>query len=270
VSGQGEAHRPVTQDGFLGGKLQLRQPAKGHRAGTDAILLAAAAPDVGDGLIVDVGAGVGTAGLAIAIRTPVARLALVENDAAIAALARENLALNGLAERGFVAEADVTQPRQRRAAGLVDGQARLVVTNPPFFAPGRVRISPVAARGRAHVMPPSEGDQSPALTRWLHAALALLAPAGTFLVIHRPEAIGELIQAVAGRLGDLRLLPIYPRSSAEAIRILLSGTKGSRAPLRLLPSFVLHQDDGAFTPLAAAVHRGEALLAQALPGRPPQ
>jgi tRNA1(Val) A37 N6-methylase TrmN6 len=251
VNGDGQALGPITQDRLLDGKLQLRQPAKGHRAGTDAILLAAAATDAGDGLIVDVGAGVGTAGLAVVLRTPAARLALVENDPPIAALARENLTLNGLTERGFVAEADVTEPRQRRAAGLVDGQARLVMTNPPFFTPGHVRVSPIA-----------EGEPCPPLTRWLRAALALLGPGGTFLVIHRPEVIGALIAAVDGRLGDLRLLPIHPRSGAEAIRVLLIGIKGSRAPLRLLPGFVLHQDDGTFTPLAEAVHRGEALLVQ--------
>jgi tRNA1(Val) A37 N6-methylase TrmN6 len=268
--GDRDALGPITQDCLLGGKLQLRQPAKGHRAGTDAILLAAAAGEAGSGLIVDVGAGVGTAGLAVALREPAARVALVENDAPIAALARENLAVNGLADRGFVAEADVTLPRQRRAAGLVDGEARLVLTNPPFFAPGRVRVSPIAARGRAHVMAEPEGDPIAPLTRWLRAALALLAPAGTFVAIHRPEVIGELIAAVDGRLGDLRLLPIHPRSGAAAIRVLLIGTKGSRAPLRLLQGFALHQDDGTFTPLAEAVHRGEALLVETSPRGPVQ
>ncbi|MFZ2468854.1 MAG: methyltransferase, partial [Parvibaculum sedimenti] len=33
-----------TDDGFLGGRLQLLQPAKGYRAGIDAVLLAASVP----------------------------------------------------------------------------------------------------------------------------------------------------------------------------------------------------------------------------------
>ena len=32
----------ITEDAFLGGRLRLRQPRKGHRAGHDAMLLAAA------------------------------------------------------------------------------------------------------------------------------------------------------------------------------------------------------------------------------------
>jgi tRNA1(Val) A37 N6-methylase TrmN6 len=45
-----------------------------------------------------------------------------------------------------------------------------------------------------------------------------------------------------------------------AIRLLLSGTKGSRAPLTILPPVVLNGPDGRFTPEAEALHRGEATL----------
>ena len=61
-------------DAFLGGRLQLRQPAEGHRSGTDAVLLAAAAPADFSGLAIDVGAGVGAAGLAMVIARPRMRL----------------------------------------------------------------------------------------------------------------------------------------------------------------------------------------------------
>ena len=57
-------------DFFLGRQLRLRQLAHGHRAGTDAALLAAAAPAHIDGLALDVGAGVGAAGLALARLRP--------------------------------------------------------------------------------------------------------------------------------------------------------------------------------------------------------
>ncbi len=98
---------PVTEDAFLGDRLRLRQPAKGHRAGTDAILLAAAAPAEVSGLALDIGAGVGAAGLALTKLRPQITFGLVENDPFAAALARDNLSLNGLAGLGRVYEADV-------------------------------------------------------------------------------------------------------------------------------------------------------------------
>src|SRR5438105_13455210 len=98
---------PVVADGFLGRRLLLCQPAQGHRCGTDAVLLAAAAPADFSGLALDVGAGVGAAGLALAVARPGARIGLLESDPLIAGLARANLLQNGLTGRGHVFQAGV-------------------------------------------------------------------------------------------------------------------------------------------------------------------
>ncbi len=136
----------------------------------------------------------------------------------------------------------------------MDGEAELVVTNPPFYSAEDVRASPDAAKALAHVF----GDQG--LGEWIVASLALLAPGGRFVVIHRPERLGELLDAFGRRLGAVAIRPIYPRDGADAIRVIVTGVKGSRAPTRLRPGLVLHGPDGGFTPLAAAIHRGEAFL----------
>lgn len=215
------------------------------------MLLQACAPACADGAAVDVGAGVGAAGLSLLARAPALAMTLVEIDAACVALARANIAANGFAMRAQVAEADVLRPAARRAAGLSDGAAALVLTNPPFYAPDTVRMSPDAARARAHVG---------AIGPWMKAALALLAPGGAFVMIHRPEALADILQAAQGRLGALRIKPVAPRAGAHAIRLLVAGRKGSRAPLAILPDLTLHEPDGPFTAEAAALHRGEARI----------
>src|SRR5580692_3030841 len=83
-----------TEDAFLGGKLRLRQLKSGHRAGHDAMLLAAATPARSSDRVVDFGAGVGAAGLALANRVAGIELVLVEIDAALAELARGNALAN--------------------------------------------------------------------------------------------------------------------------------------------------------------------------------
>ena len=80
----------LTEDRWLGGRLQLVEPKRGHRVGTDAALLVAAAGDARQGRIVDVGAGVGAVGLALAERNPVASVDLVEIDRELARLAESN------------------------------------------------------------------------------------------------------------------------------------------------------------------------------------
>jgi len=245
-------------DAILDGRLRLRQPLSGHRVGADAVLLAAAAGAPAR-LLVDVGAGVGAVGLALLQRWPEALADLVEIDPALAALARENAALNGLAERARVLVADALDPPARRAAGLLDGAAQLVVVNPPFFAPGAARASPDASRARAHVARAGPPGCSP-LEAWIVASLALLAPGGRFVIIHRPDALPAILPALARRLGEIALRPVHPRAGEAAIRLIISGVKGSRAPLSVLPGLTLHEASGAFTPLAEAIHRGEAFL----------
>lgn len=251
------ADAPTSLDAIFDGRLKLRQFVAGHRVGADAVLLAAAAGPPAQ-LIVDVGAGVGAVGLALLQRWPDSRGALVELDAGFAALARENAEMNGLAARTHVAALDALDARARREGGLVDGEADLVVTNPPFFEAGAVRASPDERRSRAHVAPPRDGVS--ALEAWIVASLALLAPGGRFVMIHRADALAAILAAIGRRLGAIALLPIYPRADACAHRLVISGVKGSKAPLRVCPALVLHEASGALTARAEAIHRGEATI----------
>ncbi|HEX9167347.1 MAG TPA: methyltransferase [Roseiarcus sp.] len=246
-----------TVDRWLGGRLALIQPRGGHRVGTDAALLAAAA-GTPEGRIADVGAGVGAVGLALAQRSERAFADLIEIDPDLTRLATINAARNGLQARARVLRLDILRPGERRAAGLADEMADCVVTNPPFFEPGTVRVSPNQGRAQAHVLAATEGGA--ALAAWVRASLALLAPGGRFVMIHRPDALAAILAAIESRLGALALLPVHPSASAGAHRLLISGVKGSKAPLRIAPALILHEADGRLTPDADAIHRGEALI----------
>ncbi len=233
--------------------MKLLQPAKGHRAGTDAVLLAAAVPRAFAGLCVDAGSGVGAAGLGVALACPAARVRLIDNDPVSLDLARENIASNGLSERVEALACNLLDRGERPRPRLE--QAQLVVTNPPFYAAAHVRASPEEGRRTAHVLRPGA-----ALADWLVACLDLLAPAGTLVVIHVGHALPEALAALDRRCGALTLLAVQPRENIPAGRILLRGVKGSRAPFSIAPSLVLHEATG-FTPLAARLHRGEEALA---------
>ena len=242
----------LTEDRWLGGRLTLLQPRRGHRVGTDAALLVAAA-GAREGQIVDVGAGVGAVGLALAKRSVLASVDLVELDAELAQLAESNAARNGLQARTRVLRLDALDSSARREARLTES-ANCVVTNPPFFDARAVRASPHEGRARAHVLAHA------GLADWIQASLAMLAPGGRFVMIHRPEAIGVILAAIGSRLGSLALLPVHPAIGASAHRLLVSGVKGSKAPLRLAPGLILHGADGRLMAEADALHRGERLI----------
>jgi tRNA1(Val) A37 N6-methylase TrmN6 len=246
--------REDTTDAFLGGRLHLHQPAFGHRAGTDAVLLAAAVPPQATGLAIDAGAGVGAAGLAAALGASGLRMALLEREPNLAALAGANIAANQLQHRAFVAETDLLSPESCRAARLEPQSADLVLTNPPFLSAEAVRVSPNRDRASAHVI------GAGGLEAWVRACLALLRPGGTFLMIHRADALQEALEVLSPNAGAIVVLPIHPRADHPASRILVRALKGRRTLLTLAPSLVLHDDAGAFTVKAEALHRGAARI----------
>src|SRR5260370_36841935 len=109
----------VTEDAALGGRLRLKQPKRGHRVGHDAILLAAASAARAGERAVDLGAGVGAAGLALALRVEGTEGVLVEVDAELARLAAANARLNGLNARVRATVLHVAAPAPALAtAGL--------------------------------------------------------------------------------------------------------------------------------------------------------
>ncbi|WP_152044964.1 methyltransferase [Aureimonas psammosilenae] len=246
-------------DSFHAGAFHLVQPKGwGYRAGLDALLLAASIPPDMGGRAVDLGAGAGAAGFALASRRSASHVLLVERDPAMADLARRSaaLALNeALADRLGVAEIDVLSPRSaREAAGLGEGAFSLVVSNPPFHPAGG-RTSPDPRRHAALSMP--EPDFLP---RWIAVAASLLQRNGVFAMIARPDNLGDILAGARNRLGDLRIAPVHPVEGRPAKRILVHGRKGSRAPLSLLPPVVLRDAQSHPLPLEAEIGAGTATI----------
>jgi tRNA1(Val) A37 N6-methylase TrmN6 len=204
----------ITDDAVLGGRLRLRQPARGHRVGHDAILLAAATPAAAGETAIDLGAGVGAAGLALARRVPGLTVRLIEIDADLAALARENAARNGLGDRVTAHALDVASPPAQFAAdGLASELADRVLMNPPFHEAGRAQASPDARRRGAYVAEPG------ALAVWLSAAARLLRSGGTLSLIHRADALGEVLRLLEPEFGSVAVLPVHPKPATPAIRV---------------------------------------------------
>ncbi|MCG5236540.1 tRNA1(Val) (adenine(37)-N6)-methyltransferase [Xanthobacter oligotrophicus] len=248
-----------TTDSVLGGGLTLRQLKTGHRVGHDALLLAAFAP-ADRRRVVDLGAGVGSCGLAFLTRVPQAQAVLVEIAPELADLARDNAALNDLSARVEVVAGDVTRLGRPSGPEVPQaGAADLVLTNPPFNDTAQHRISPDEARARAHM-----ADDA-LLEEWVRAADRCLAARGVLCLIHRPQALAAILAALDGRFGAVEILPVHPRPDRPAVRLLVRAVKGRRTPPALLPGLVLTDADGTPTAAADAVLRqGEGLVQSGL------
>jgi tRNA1(Val) A37 N6-methylase TrmN6 len=242
-----------SEDAFLGGQLRLRQPRAGHRAGHDAILLAAATAARSGDRVVDLGAGVGAAGLALAKRVGGLDLVLVEIDETLASLARGNAAANAIA--ADVITLDVASAAETfAAAGLYADSADIVLMNPPFNDAARHRSSPDKARELAHLA------TATTLENWIHAARRILKSRGVLTLIWRADGLGEVLAALGRGFGSLIILPVHGDASAPAIRVLIRATKGGRAPTRILAALMLNNESTLPTREAEAILAGKALL----------
>ena len=245
----------LTDDAVLNGRLRLKQRRRGHRVGHDAILLAAATAARAGDRAVEFGAGVGAAGLALAVRVLDVEVTLVEFDPELSALAADNIGRNGLAERARAVVLDVTGPvYDYEAAGLPPGSADHVLMNPPFHDPSRQNVSPDPEKRLAHV---ASGGL---LAGWVEAASRVLHSAGSLTLIWRADGLGDVLAALGEGFGAVAVLPVYGRAGQPAIRVLVSARKGSRAPLALLPGLTLNDEGGSPTAEAEAILRGAGAL----------
>lgn len=229
--------RDLSEDGFLGGQLRLLQLKSGHRAGHDAMLLAAATPARPRDRVADFGAGVGAAGLAVARRVAGIDLVLVEIDSTLSSLARDNAAANSIAAE--VAVLDVESAADAfAAAGLTPDSVDVVLMNPPFNDSARHRSSPDKAREIAHVA------TSTTLENWIHAARRILKSGGMLTLIWRADGIAEVLAALDRGFGSLQILPVHAEVTAPANRILIRATKGGRAPTHIHAALMLNDESG--------------------------
>ena len=226
-----------TEDAFLGGRLRLRQPKTGHRAGHDAMLLAAVTRAQAGNRVVDLGAGVGAAGLALASRVAGIELVLVEIDPGLAGLARGNAEANAIAAEIIVL--DVTSEAPVFAeAGLRADSVDVVLMNPPFNASARHRASPDPSRASAHVA--SEAT----LERWIHASRRILKSGGILSLIWRADGLKDVLAALDRGFGSLEILPVHADAATPAIRVLVCAVKGGKAPLQMRAALLLQDESG--------------------------
>jgi len=254
----------LTDDAFLGGALNVHQPARGHRSGLDAVLLAASVAAEPGETVLDLGCGAGVAGLCILARVPDAEALFLDRDDAMLALAERNIERNGHERRARTLRFDLDARGGVAAAGIVQGSLDHVIANPPFYEAGATRATHDAAKRSAHVAGIPRADS---LARWAAFAAGALRKGGSFTLIHRADALADILPALAGRFGAVAVTPVHPRPGRDAIRVLVTGLKGSRAALSIKSGLVLHPQTGeAFLPEIEAVLRSPQALPQAARG----
>ncbi len=249
----GFAEDDLSRDAFLGGRIFLRQPRRGYRAGVDPVLLAAAVPARAGQSVLELGCGAGAAILSLGARVPDLALAGVELQPEYAALAVRNAVENGLALEAHCADLAALP------AALRQRQFDHVIANPPYFRAG----AHVAAAdpGRRTAL----GEATP-LAEWVGVAARRLAPRGYLHMIQRSDRLPDLLAGCTGCLGSVEVLPLAARQGRAPELVILRARKGGRAAFRLQAPLVLHggarhlRDGDSYLPEIERVLREGAAL----------
>ena len=223
----------TTEDTVYQGRVKLVQPEAGFRAGFDSLALAAALPAIEKGEALELGCGCGGALLPAAFRLPEVRFSGVDQDAAMAELARKGARLNGFAPRVSVETGEASSWVQAH-----ENRFDLVFANPPYFEPGKIS-APGEGKVGAYI-------ESLPLEGWVKAMLFAAKPRAPVILIHRAAELARLLVPLDRQAGEITVLPIASKAGEPARRVLVRARKGlKRGPLSLLSPLVTHTEDGA-------------------------
>ena len=238
----------TSDGGLLDGRLSYRQFRHGYRSGIEPVLLAAGVPARPGERVLEAGCGAGAGLMCLCARVEGLQGIGIEADPATAALARHNWDANGLGRLVL---------HQALLGEIPDGIGRFdhAMANPPWH-PAGATASPLQRRDLARRARPGLLDE------WIVGLATMLRPGGTLSLIlpaGQHARAGGLMCGIGG-LGDVTLLPFWPKAGRAAKIVLVQGRRGSRGDSVVLPGLVLHQDGGGFTEAAERILRqGRAL-----------
>lgn len=245
--------QPETVDDFLMGLVQLRQPARGYRAGVDPVLLAAATPGEAGQSVLELGCGAGAASLCLNARVVGMTFVGVELQPYYADLARRNASKNG-AEM-HVVEADI----RSLPLSVRDQRFDHVIANPPYYLREKSTASDDSGRDVA------VSGETP-LETWVDVASRRLAPRGHFTMIQKADRLLDILSALEGRLGSVRVRPIQARAGRSARLVIVQARKLGRAdfvleaPLRMHDGPRHERDGDSYSDKALSILRNSAAL----------
>ncbi|MTI08371.1 tRNA1(Val) (adenine(37)-N6)-methyltransferase, partial [Curvivirga aplysinae] len=236
--------RGVTDDAFLGGQLKILQPKIGYRAAMDPVLLAAAAPVLSKGRALDLGAGVGTAGLCYLHRVSNIEMIALEMQEDLSKLSLENARRNDFGALFKAVHGDLSE---KYIEGIESNSFDLVITNPPYVDFAKAQHSPDEIRQKANI------ESHVTMDQWLDVGLKKLKQKGWFVMIQRADRLHEILSHLQGKLGEITIIPLWPKAGEAAKRIIIRGRKAVKGGAVMHPGLCLHEEGRRYTKEAETI-----------------
>ena len=126
-----------------------------------------------------------------------------------------------------------------------------VICNPPYLNGGAHIQSPKAHKQLAI----GHGEDDMDLKDWIDAGHRNLRSGGSLTIINRADATDKIIRDMGRKFGAIEIIPLWPKLSVKAKRVIIRGIKDRKSPATLHPGIVLHNADGEYTAAAERILR---------------
>ena len=232
-------------------KVQLYQPQNGFRTSFDSVMLAAASKHKTGDVVVDLGSGVGGALFCAAFRVPDAQYIGIEREAEYFELAQKNRELNPFAKKVEFIRADIFD----YVASFEKPFADAILMNPPFYNENFTSSPDILKQSAKGFCEDSN------LEGWLKVAHKILKSKGHLMLIFPSFGLDVILKFLHQKFGEIEILPLQSKAHTESKRVIVRARKDRHAPLKILPAFIVHEEDGRYTKKADEILRdGKALF----------
>lgn len=228
----------VIETTLLRGKVKLLQPKKGFHASLDTVFLAASLPAMARGTVLDMGCGVGSAGLTYTLRNKNNELIGIDIQQDLIDISHQNAALNGLSDRCRFFCTDIADD-----TFIAPNSINAVMMNPPYYEEGAHTPSPLKNKALSH------GEASADLKTWIKFAHSRLKQGGTLALVHRADRLNKIITLISSRnwFGNIEIYPLFSKETQPAKRVIVRARKERFTPLKLHRGLIIHMNNGKYT-----------------------
>jgi tRNA1Val (adenine37-N6)-methyltransferase len=236
-----------TRDSLFDGRLWVLQPRHGYRFSVDAVLLAHFVAPPPGARIIDLGTGCGILPLLLSYRQPGLSGLAFEIQPRLAALARDNLAANGLERAWRVAAHDF----RRLAEVLPAGSCDWAVCNPPYRQAGASRLNPMTEQALARHEVCAD---LPAVTAALRHALGIGGRAALVYPVARTAALITALRSEGLEPQRMQVVHGYPGATGKLL--LVEAVRGGGKEMQVLPALNIHcRRGGGYSPEMARFYQ---------------
>ncbi len=221
--------------------LALYQAPDGFRTSMDSVMLGAACPAKAEQSLLDLGCGVGSAGLCALKREKSIHLTGIDIQASHIDTATKNANINNMSDRAEFICSNIKELN-------LGNKFNHVICNPPYMKSGAHISSPSKSKALAmgHI------EENIDIKDWIACAHRHIKGQGSLTIIHDAGQIDNIIHALYGKNGNkkfgaIEIIPIFPRKNTPAKRIIIRAYKHKKSPATIHQGIIMHKENGDYT-----------------------